>query len=361
MSKKVLVAMSGGVDSSVSLLRIIESGYDPVGVTMKLWDYQTVGGNTEQDNSCCGIEEITGAKMVCNQFGVPHYTIDFTEVFNRKVVENFSSEYLAGRTPNPCIRCNSYVKWDAFIDQANQMGIKYIATGHYAIIENINNNYFLKKGKDVKKDQSYVLWGIPKETLKRTIFPIGDLTKEEVRNIARKNNLATAESKESMEICFVADNNYKRFLNDYKPKEMAKINDGDIIENGKVVGKHPGYIQYTVGQRKGLKLSNPEPRYVSKINPNDNTITVGKKKSIYKQTCFINDLNLLVDDLKLPLEIEAKIRYNSMGGKAILKKENNKYKLHFNEPQLAITPGQSAVFYNNDVVLGGGIIELDEK
>ncbi len=361
MPKKVLVAMSGGVDSSVSLLRILESGYDPVGVTMKLWDYKTVGGNTEQDNSCCGIEEITGAKMVCNQFGVPHYTIDFTKVFNEKVVENFSSEYLAGRTPNPCIRCNSYVKWDAFIDQADQMGIEYIATGHYAIIESKGNQFYLKKGKDIKKDQSYVLWGIPKETLKRTIFPIGDLTKLEVREIARKNNLATAESAESMEICFVADNNYRRFLNDYKPKEMSKIKEGDIIEDGKKVGSHPGYIQYTVGQRKGLKLSNPEPRYVSKIDPKNNTITVGKKNSIFKKECYIANLNLLIDEITFPIKINAQIRYNSMGGKATLSKVNNNYKLHFDEPQLAITPGQSAVFYKDDIVIGGGIIELNAK
>ena len=361
MSKKVLVAMSGGVDSSVSLLRIIEAGYDPVGVTMKLWDYQMVGGNNEQENSCCGIEEITGAKMVCNQFGVPHYTIDFTDVFKKKVVDNFSSEYFAGRTPNPCIRCNSYVKWDAFIDQADQMGIEYIATGHYAMIDQKGDQYFLKKGIDNKKDQSYVLWGIPKETLKRTIFPIGDLTKMQVREIARKNNLATAESAESMEICFVADNNYKRFLNDYNPDKMTNIKEGDIIEDGKSVGKHPGYINYTVGQRKGLKLSNPEPRYVSKINPTDNTITVGKKDSIFKDQCYINGLNLLVDDISFPIEINAQIRYNSMGGKAILNEQNNKYKLQFNEPQLAVTPGQSAVFYKDDIVIGGGIIELNDR
>ena len=360
MSKKVLVAMSGGVDSSVSLLRIIESGYEPVGVTMKLWDYQTVGGNNEQENSCCGIEEITGAKMVCNQFGVPHYTIDFTDVFRKKVVDNFSSEYLTGRTPNPCIRCNSYVKWDAFIDQADQMGIEYIATGHYAMIDKQGENFFLKKGIDKKKDQSYVLWGIPKETLKRTIFPIGDLTKMQVREIARKNNLATAESAESMEICFVADNNYKRFLNDYSPEKMSEINEGDIIENGNKVGKHPGYINYTVGQRKGLKLSNPEPRYVSKIDPIKNQVTVGKKDSIFKDKCYINNINLLVDSISFPVEINAQIRYNSMGGKATLSKEGKQYKLHFKEPQLAITPGQSAVFYNGDIVIGGGIIELNE-
>ena len=358
MSEKVLVAMSGGVDSSVSLLRIIEAGYDPVGVTMKLWSNESINSNNEQDNSCCGIEEINGAKLVCNQFGVPHYTIDFTKVFKEEVVNNFSSEYFAGRTPNPCIRCNSYVKWDAFIEQADKMNIKYIATGHYAIVEKKNNNYYLKKGIDPKKDQSYVLWGIPKETLKRTIFPIGDLTKEQVRKIAKENDLATATSPESMEICFVTDNNYKNFLSNYNPRKMSSIKEGDIIENEKKVGTHPGYINYTVGQRKGLNLSNPEPRYVSKIDSKNNTITVDKKHSIYKKECYVDQLNLLVNDLQLPIKINAKIRYNTFGGIATLSREKDKYKLSFDEPQLAITPGQSAVFYDNDTVLGGGIIEL---
>ena len=203
-----------------------------------------------------------------------------------------------------------------------------------------------------------MLWGIPKETLKRTIFPIGDLTKEQVRKIAKENNLATATSPESMEICFVTDNNYKNFLSNYNPRKMSSIKEGDIIENEKKVGTHPGYINYTVGQRKGLNLSNPEPRYVSKIDSKNNTITVGKKHSIYKKECYVDQLNLLVNDLQLPIKINAKIRYNTFGGIATLSREKDKYKLSFDEPQLAITPGQSAVFYDNDTVLGGGIIEL---
>ncbi len=353
-----MVAMSGGVDSSVALLKILEEGYDAVGITMKLWDYQTVGGKSESGNSCCGIEEITGAKMVCDQLGVPHYTLDFTDVFKTQVVDNFASEYLSGRTPNPCVRCNSYVKWDAFIDQANQMGIKYIATGHYAKIENIGDQYFIKKGKDKTKDQSYVLWGIPSDTLERTIFPLGNLTKMEVREIAKKNELATANAAESMDICFVSDNNYHRFLSKYKPEEMNSIKKGTIEEDGKPVGTHSGYTNYTIGQRKGLGLSNPEPRYVNAINSGTNTIQVGLKKSLMKNHCKINQINLLVPNVTFPKKITAQIRYNSEASNAVLSNENNVYKLKFETPQLAITPGQSAVFYDNDTLLGGGIIEL---
>ncbi len=353
-----MVAMSGGVDSSVAMVKILEAGYDAVGVTMKLWEYQTVGGTSESGNACCGVDEITGAKMVCSQLGVPHYTLDFTNVFREQVVDNFAAEYLDGRTPNPCIRCNSYVKWDAFIVQADQIGIDYIATGHYARIEKLNGNHFLKKGRDPIKDQSYVLWGIPKETLQRTIFPLGNLTKKEVRSIAAENNLPTAGAEESMEICFVADNNYKRFLEKYKPEEMAAIPEGTIKENGFQVGTHPGYTHYTVGQRKGLKLSNPEPRYVTEINPETNTIHVGLKEGLLKDSCNLGQVNFLVKDFKLPAKITAMIRYNSKGSYAVLSKSNGEFTLEFESPQLAITPGQSAVFYDGDTLIGGGIIEI---
>ena len=357
-NKTVMVAMSGGVDSSVALIKIIESGYNAIGVTMKLWDYGNVGGN-DDDNNCCGINEINGAKLVCNQLGVPHYTIDFQNVFKEKVIDDFANEYLKGRTPNPCVRCNSYVKWDAFIDQADQLGADYIATGHYAIIDSYNNQPVIREGKDSQKDQSYVLWGIAKDSIKRTLFPLGEFTKEEVRQIARDNNLETAETPESMEICFVADNNYNRFLNDYIPNKMNSIKSGNIVdEDNNVVGEHKGYTNYTIGQRKGIGLSYPNPRYVKTINADTNTITITKKNNLYKKKCYVSNINWLIEKPQFPMDIQSQIRYNSKKVHSIVLFENDRIEVQFNEAQLAVTPGQSIVFYIDDVLIGGGIIEL---
>ena len=350
--------MSGGVDSSVALLKIIEMGYDAIGVTMKLWEYRDVGGNLVNDSNCCSVGAIQNAKLVCDRMNVPHYTLDFTDVFQKTVVDNFADEYLQGRTPNPCVRCNSFVKWDAFIDQADKLGAKYIATGHYANIQDTNGSFVLKKGKDPLKDQAYVLWGIPANTLSRTLFPLGDLTKEEVREIARENKLETADIPESMEICFVADNNYKRFLKDYVPEKMATVGTGDIMdESGKIVGTHDGYPNYTIGQRKGLGLSNPEPRYVTQIEPSLNQIVIGKKESLFENTCYMSQVNWLISPTGFPFEVEAQIRYNSTVVAAEIRQNNSNYEITFNNPQSAVTPGQSIVFYHDDMVLGGGIIE----
>ena len=358
MKDKVLVAMSGGVDSSVALLQIIEMGYDAIGITMKLWEYKDVGGNLLEDSNCCSIGAINNAKLVCDRMNVPHYTLDFTKIFQKSVVDNFADEYLAGRTPNPCVRCNSLVKWDAFIDQANQLGATYIATGHYANVQNINGFSVLKKGKDPLKDQAYVLWGIPKHTLSRTLFPLGELTKEEVRDIARKKQLETAEIPESMEICFVADNNYKRFLKDYSPEKISQIGRGKILnEIGEVVGEHSGYTDYTIGQRKGLGLSNSEPRYVSKIDPISNKITIGKKDSLLENSCYVSQVNWLAINISFPRKVGAQIRYNSPVVEAEIYMEDDQISVVFSTPQKAITPGQSIVFYDDDIVLGGGIIE----
>ena len=358
---KVLVAMSGGVDSSVTLLKIIEAGYEPIGITMKLWEYKIVGGNNLQDNNCCAVESINNAKLVCERLGVPHYTVDFTEDFKEKVVEDFVSEYQSGRTPNPCVRCNSYVKWDTFIKQADKLGAKYIATGHYAIIDNKDEIYKIKRGKDKVKDQSYVLWGIPKDTISRTILPLGNLTKKEVRDIAREHSLETAETPESMEICFVADNNYKRFIKEYTGESLEKNQSkGKTLDtDGNEIGKNPGYINYTVGQRKGIGLTNPEPLYVKEINADNNTITVAEKKSLFSSKCKISNINWLVDKQNFPLELNCQIRYNGNISKAIISKVENDYIATFKTPQLAITPGQSIVFFDDDeTLLGGGIIEI---
>jgi len=355
---KVLVAMSGGVDSSVTLIKVLEMGHEAIGITMKLWEYKYVGGNNLQDNNCCAVESINNAKLVCERLGVPHYTVDFTEDFKEKVVEDFVSEYKLGRTPNPCVRCNSYVKWDTFINQADKLGAKYIATGHYAIIDNDNDNYFIKRGKDKVKDQSYVLWGIPKHTISRTILPLGDLTKSEVRQIARDHSLETADTPESMEICFVADNNYKRFIKDYTG-ENPTTKGTTIDEEGNILGENPGYINYTVGQRKGIGLTNPDPLYVKDINAKDNTITVSEKKSLYSNECKISNINWLTKAQSFPMEVNCQIRYNGNISKALITNKNNDISASFTNPQLAITPGQSIVFYDDkEVLLGGGVIEL---
>ena len=359
MKEKVLVAMSGGVDSSVTLLKIIEMGYEPIGITMKLWEYHDVGGNNLQENNCCAVSSINKAKLVCETMGVPHYTIDFTESFRKNVVENFVDEYMKGRTPNPCVRCNSFIKWDTFIEQAKILGADYIATGHYAKIEKINGDYQIREGSDQKKDQSYVLWGIPKETLSKTILPLGELTKEQVRQIARDNNLETADEPESMEICFIADNNYKRFIKEYAPKRTNSINNGRTLnEEGEKIGENEGYINYTIGQRKGIGLSNPDPLYVKEINPNENTITVGSKTSLFKKSCRVKSVNWLIDKPKFPYNMLCQIRYNGQKSKAVIKKDNNEFIVDFSEPQLAVTPGQSIVFYSDDILAGGGVIEL---
>lgn len=350
--------MSGGVDSSVALLKVIQMGYDPIGVTMKLWKYAEVGGNTVSDTNCCSIDSINGAKLVCDRLGVPHYTIDFTGIFQEKVIDDFAAEYLKGRTPNPCVRCNSFVKWEAFFHQAEMLGATKIATGHYARIEDFNGRPVLKKGTDPLKDQAYVLWGIPKDTLANTLLPLGGLTKPQVREIAAENGFETAATPESMEICFIADNNYKRFLNDYIPEEVSRITPGPILEYGKKVGEHPGYINYTIGQRKGLGLSNPEPRYVNGIDASTNTVSIGTKDSLYSRGCSVSQVNWLLKPERFPYEADVQIRYNSRPVKAVLKESERGLSVVFMEPSLSVTPGQSIVFYQNDIVLGGGIIEV---
>ncbi len=361
MKEKVLVAMSGGVDSSVTLLKIIEMGYEAIGITMKLWEYKTVGGNNLQENNCCAVSSINKAKLVCERMNVPHYTIDFTDSFKKNVVDNFVDEYIAGRTPNPCVRCNSFIKWDTFIEQANILGAKYIATGHYARIDKENNQYFIKQGKDQKKDQSYVLWGIPKETLSKTILPLGDLTKEEVREIARDYKLETAEEPESMEICFIADNNYKRFIKEYAPDKTKNINKGKTLnKEGVKIADNPGYIDYTIGQRKGIQVTNDKPLYVQKINSSNNSITVTEKRFLYNDICRVKDINWLIENPSFPLEVSTQIRYNGTKSIASIEEIDNLNLVKFDEPQLAITPGQSIVFYINDKLIGGGIIELYE-
>tara|TARA_B100000427_G_scaffold121286_1_gene101038 strand:- start:180 stop:1256 length:1077 start_codon:yes stop_codon:yes gene_type:complete len=358
MKKDVLVAMSGGVDSSVAMHKIIRAGHNAVGVTMKLWDNKDPKTNMIKPSLCNSADAINGAKLVCDRLGVKHYTINFMDLFKKHVIDDFASQYMSGKTPNPCVKCNSIIKWDALMNFASEIGFEYIATGHYAQIDQKDGEYLIKKGVDKTKDQSYMLWDIDQSQLSKTIFPIGSLTKDEVRDYATKHKLETANRNESQDLCFVLDNDYNQFLHEIAPDKMSKIKDGPIEnENGDIVGKHEGFTKYTIGQRRGLGLSFPEPQYVKKINPINNTITVGTKKSLFSKECLAHEINLFIKDATFPMEVDAKIRYNSKSSSAIIKKELEELKITFSEPQLAITPGQSVVFYNGDRMIGGAIIK----
>ncbi|MCF7804569.1 MAG: tRNA 2-thiouridine(34) synthase MnmA [Candidatus Marinimicrobia bacterium] len=361
--ERVVAAMSGGVDSSLMAKLLLDQGYDVIGVTMKLWTYERVGGNTRAaDSNCCSIEEINDARMVCHQLGIPHYVLDFSDTFHDTVVENFVSEYLNGSTPNPCVLCNSRVRWVSLLDRIGEFGAEFIATGHYARrrYNPETDAMELLQGLDPQKDQSYVLWGVNQDLLRRTLWPLGNFTKETVRSDASDANLHTAQRPESFEICFVADNDYRRFLSEYATEEMESIPEGEIVDTeGNVLGMHEGYPNYTIGQRRGLGIAIGEPVYVKEIRPETNRIVVGKKQEVLSETCEIAGVNYTSGiELITPTRVRAAIRYNHRGADATLvPKENNTATIEFDEPQHAITPGQSAVFYRDDLVLGGGFIK----
>jgi len=301
----------------------------------------------------------TDVKDICNQLGIPHYTFNYKEDFKKYVIQDFIKCYANCKTPNPCIECNRYMKFGAMYEKAKELGCKYIATGHYAKVEFSEkyNKYVLKKSNSINKDQSYVLWNIPKEILEHIIFPLGDFeNKDQIRKIATQHNLKVANKPDSEDICFVPDGNYKKFLennSDIKPKE------GNIVNSqGEILGRHTGLYNYTIGQRKGLGISNPVPLFVLGFNKEKNEVIVGEEKELYKKEIIVEDINLLlVDEIKDWMEIEVKTRYSSKVAKAKIIQEDNQIKVIFDEPQRAITPGQSAVFYIDDIVLGGGKIK----
>jgi len=364
--ERVVAAMSGGVDSSLMAKLLIDQGYDVIGVTMKLWTYDTVGGNSRAaESNCCSVEEINDARMVCHQLGIPHYVLDFSDQFHSTVVENFVEEYLNGSTPNPCVLCNSRVRWVALLDRISDFGAEFIATGHYARrrFNQETNSMELLRGLDPNKDQSYVLWGVSQELLRRTMWPLGEFTKDTVRADARKNQLHTASRPESFEICFVADNDYRRFLNEYAPDRMAEIPEGEVVDTvGNVLGTHKGYTHYTIGQRRGLGVAVGEPVYVKEIHPKSNRIVVGDKSEVASKSCTVSGVNWTSGQpLTEPTEVTAAIRYNHQGASAtIIPEDDDIVTLKFQEPQNAITPGQSAVFYQDDLVIGGGFIRQTE-
>lgn len=339
--------MSGGVDSGVSALLLKEKGYEVIGTTMELYSEEENLHDTQID-----------AEDVCNQLGIPHYTFNYKEDFKKYVIQDFIKCYANCKTPNPCIECNRHMKFGLMYEKAKELGCEYIATGHYAKVEFSEkyNRYVLKKSNSIKKDQSYVLWNIPKEILEHIIFPLGEFeSKDEIRKKASESNLKVANKPDSEDICFVPDGNYKKFLesnSDLKPKE------GNIVNSqGKILGRHKGLYNYTIGQRKGLGISNPVPLFVLGFNKEENEVVVGEEKELYKKEILVDNINLLlVDEINEWMEVEVKTRYSSKVAKAKINQDNNLIKVIFDEPQRAITPGQSAVFYLDDIVLGGGKI-----
>jgi len=356
----VVVAMSGGVDSSVAAALLQERGYDVIGVTMNLWDYDRVGGNINRDSGCCSIDTMDDARCVCSTLGIPHYTVNFREEFEAAVTDNFIKEYVDGRTPNPCVRCNTYIKWGVLLQKAEELGADKIATGHYAraAYNSETGRYTLRRGQDSHKDQSYALWGIRQVGLQRTLFPVGEYSKTEIRQLARNFGLRTAEKKESQEICFIPDNDYGRYLKTQRP-ELANASGEIVNQEGETVGLHKGSPFYTVGQRKGLGLALPEPVYVTEIDAGTNRITVGSQSDLDANGLVASQVNWIsVPSARQDLEVEAKIRYNSPGaGARLVAVTEASVRLIFHESQRAITPRQSVVFYQVDLVLGGGVID----
>lgn len=358
MKKRVLLGMSGGVDSSVSAIILKEQGYEVIGATMKLWEDKN---NPEVESGCCSFSAVNDAKRVCDQLGIPHYTLNCEDEFKTHVIDNFINCYKNAGTPNPCVECNKYLKFGAFYRKALELECDYIATGHYAKTEFSDkyNQYVLKMSDEKAKDQSYFLYGIPKEVLPKMLFPLKNMSsKEEVREIARKNNLQVADKKDSQEICFIPDNDYGKFLEQNLEKLPPK---GDIVLEGsnEILGKHKGVIYYTIGQRKGLGIAYKEPLYVIKLDSKNNKVIVGTESQLYNNTLKANKVNILLNiDLDKPINVKAKIRYRSKPAEAVLEMDNkNIATLNFKEPQRAITNGQSVVFYiDENIVLGGGVI-----
>ncbi|MCC7158252.1 MAG: tRNA 2-thiouridine(34) synthase MnmA [Ignavibacteria bacterium] len=353
----VMLAMSGGVDSSVAALLLKKSGHELIGVTMKTWGFDDI---PEKDSGCCSLETIYSARNVASQLGINHYTIDFTDKFNEVVISNFIEEYIKGHTPNPCVLCNKAIKWGALLEKADSLGAAKIATGHYArvIQHGTTGRWYVSAAKDMKKDQSYALWQLSQSSLSRTIFPLGEFTKPRIREIARELCLKPADTPDSQEICFVPNDDYRQLINIRLPELSKTIAGGDIIYRDKKIGKHNGYINYTIGQRRGLNIALGKPVYVSKIDAENNVIYVDDEAALYNTAFVCNKINLQkFEKIIGTMHAKVKIRYKDSGSPAKIEQINDtEIKVVFDEPKKSITPGQSAVFYDGDDVIGGGII-----
>lgn len=357
--EKVLVAMSGGLDSSVTAMLLHEQGYEVIGVTMKTWDYSSSGGS-KKTTGCCSLDDINDARILSVEMGFHHIIIDIREEFGQHIIDNFVDEYVAGRTPNPCVLCNTHIKWEALLKRADQLGCKFIATGHYAQVRNENGRFIVSKGVDENKDQSYVLWGLTQESLSRTLFPLGGFTKDIIRQMAiDRGHDEFVKKSESYEICFVPDNDYRGFLKRKLPDLEAKVDGGEFVDmEGKVLGKHKGYPFYTIGQRKGLEIALGDPRYVIKIDPVNNRVVLGTKDDLKKSFMKVKSPNAIkYVEFSEEMELLTKIRYKDKGAMSKVRlNKDGELEVEFYADVQGIAPGQSAVFYENNDVVGGGFI-----
>lgn len=361
MSKhgRILVAMSGGIDSSLAAVMLHEEGYEVIGMTMKTWDYAGSGGS-KKETGCCSLDSINDARNIAVQLGFPHYILDIRNEFGDYVIDHFTGEYLAGRTPNPCVLCNTHIKWDALLRRADRLDCEFIATGHYANIREWNNRFVISKGKDRTKDQSYVLWGISQESLQRTKLPLGQLHKSEIREMASERGFIELVNKsESYEICFVPDNDYRGFLKRRIPELEKQVAGGNFVSvDGKILGKHEGYPFYTVGQRKGLGIALGRPVFVTEIRKETNEVVLGDLPDLYRDGMVVEKLNLQkYASLEQPMQTVTKVRYKHEGASATIEQERpDRIVVRFDDAVSGIAPGQAAVFYEGDDVIGGGWI-----
>ena len=355
---RVLVAMSGGIDSTVAAILLHNQGYEVIGITMKTWDYQISGGR-KKETGCCSLDSINDARKVAVDFGFPHNILDLREEFGESIIDNFVDEYISGRTPNPCVLCNTHIKWEALLKRADMLNCKYIATGHYARIRELNGRYVIYKGVDEIKDQSYVLWGVSQDCLSRTIFPMGKYHKDEIKRLAIDLGYESlAKKSESYEICFIPDNDYRSFLKRRVKGLEEKVQNGDFLNtSGEVIGKHDGYPFFTIGQRKLGKSFGKKPSYVIGIDPSNNTVTIGSKQDLDKQIMYIRDVNFgKLSAIKDGTKCLVKIRYKHVGEIATIFNVDKNLKIVFHKHVKGIAPGQSAVLYSGDDVIAGGFI-----